>query len=212
MKKLNIFIFLIVSYSASLAQSRINTVEYQKINRDAIVNEIPFPQNLVAKAIEDSLERMGYKGKDSKGFAVYRSVKMPALGNDSYDLYFSVDRKSRKEKEISQVTMMISKGFDSFVTEKSDPGLMQNAKTYLDSLRNIIAVYDHRQQVSEQEDLVKNIEKKVSGLNNDADDLQKKRKKIEKEIEQNIKDQANQQAELDKQKQILETLRGSGKQ
>jgi hypothetical protein len=41
---------------------------------------------------------------------------MPALGSEAYDLYFSVDRKSKKGKDISNVTLMISKGFDSFVT------------------------------------------------------------------------------------------------
>ena len=108
--------------------------------------------------------------------------------------------------------MMISKGFDSFVTEKSDPGLVQNAKTYLDSLRNTIAVYDLQQQILAQEEEVKKTEKKVAGLSEDADDLQKKKKKIEKEIEENIKDQADQQKELEKQKQILSTLKGTGKQ
>ena len=212
MKKLIVFVLMVALYSISEAQSRTSKLEYQKTDREAIVNEIPFPEDMIVKAIEDTLEKLGYKGKESKGFTVYKGVKLPALGNEAYDLYFAVDKKSKKEKNISQVTMMISKGFDSFVTEKSDPGLVQNAKTYLDSLRNTIAVYDLQQQISAQEEEVKKTEKKVAGLSEDADDLQKKKKKIEKEIEENIKDQTDQQKELEKQKQILSTLKGTGKQ
>ncbi len=210
MKYLSILFFSVAFCTATIAQSRINTVEYQKINREAIINEIPFPESMTGKAIQDTLEKLGYKGKDSKGFTVYRGVKLPALGNDALDLYFSVDKKSKKEKDISLVTMMVSKGADDFITEGSDRALMNKAKTYLDNLYNAVAVYVHGQQVMEQEDVVKSLEKKAAGLSNDADDLQKKKRKIENEIEQNIKDQADQKKELEKQKQILETLRTKG--
>jgi len=191
------------------AQSRTSKIEYQKADREAIVNEVPFPVDMILKALEDTLEKMGYKGKESKGFIVYKGVKMPALGSGAYDLYFSVDRKSKKEKNISNVTMMISKGFDSFITEKSDPGLVQNAKTYLDNLRNTVAVYDRNQQITGQEEAVIKLEKKIESLTEDAADLQKKKKKLEKEIEDNIKEQADQQKELEKQRQVLSTLKGT---
>ncbi|HQY12375.1 MAG TPA: hypothetical protein PK133_09190 [Ferruginibacter sp.] len=191
------------------AQSRTSKIEYQKADREAIVNEVPFPVDMILKALEDTLEKMGYKGKESKGFIVYKGVKMPALGSGAYDLYFSVDRKSKKEKDISNVTMMISKGFDSFITEKSDPGLVQNAKTYLDNLRNTVAVYDRNQQITGQEEAVIKLEKKIESLTEDAADLQKKKKKLEKEIEDNIKEQADQQKELEKQRQVLSTLKGT---
>jgi predicted RNase H-like nuclease (RuvC/YqgF family) len=152
---------------------------------------------------------MGYKGKESKGFIVYKAVRMPVLGSEAYDLYFSVDKKSKREKDISNVTMMISMGSDDFVTEKSDPGLIQNVKTYLDNLHNMVSIYDHHQQIAEQEEVVKKLEKKVSGLSDDAEDLLKKKKKLEKEIEENFKEQADQQKELEKQRHALSALRGT---
>lgn len=209
MKKIVVLVLLFVLNLHSNAQSRTSTVEYQKADREAIVNEIPFSEDMITRAIQDTLEKLGYKGKESKGFIVYKGVKMPALGSEAYDLYFSVDKKSKREKDISKVTLMISKGFDSFITEKSDPGLVRNAKTYLDSLRNTVAVYDKGQQISEQEEVVKKAEKKMENLTEDAQDLQKKKKKLEKEIEDNIKEQADQQKELEKQRQVLSTLKGT---
>jgi len=211
MKKIIAIVLSVVLNLHAHAQSRTSNIEYQKTDREAIVNEIPFPEDMITKAIQDTLETMGYKGKENKGFMVYKGVKMPALGSEAYDLYFSVDKKSKREKDISNVTMMISKGFDAFVTGKSDPDLFRNAKTYLDSLRNTVAIYDKAQQVSEQEEVVKKTEKKMENLAEDAQDLQKKKKKLEKEIEDNIKEQADQQRELEKQRQVLSTLKGAGK-
>jgi len=196
---------------AATAQSRTATVEYLKVNRQAVVNDIPFPEKTIMNAIDNKMEQMGYKGKDSKGFTVYKGVRMPELGNDSYDLYFMADKKSRKDKENCTLTLMITKGFDSFVSDSSDSRVMNNAKQYLDSIRNLIAAYDLEQQIVAQEDVVKKADKKYTNLIDDSASLEKKRKNIEKDIEDNKKDQASQQTEIEKQKQILETLRGKRK-
>jgi hypothetical protein len=205
------FVFSVVLFVTATAQSRKATVEYQKINRQAVVNEIPFPEKTIRDAIDNKMEQMGYKGKDSKGFTVYKGVRLSDLGNDSYDLYFMADRKSRKEKENSTITLMISKGFDNFASDSSDERLMKNAKGYLDSIINIIAAYDLDLQITAQEDAVKKADKKYSSLMDDGQSMEKKRKNIEQDIEDNKKNQVNQQAEIEKQKQILETLRGKRK-
>jgi len=208
MRYLFTLICTIALFVTAMGQSRTATVEYQKINRQAIVADVPFPEKTIRDAIDNKMELMGYKGKDSKGFTVYKGVRMPELGNDSYDLYFMADRKSKKEKENSTVTLLISKGFDNFVADSNDARVVTNAKNYLDTLKNMIADYDLQQQIMAQEDVVKKADKKYTGYIDDAADLEKKRKKIEKDIEDNKKAQVDQQAEIERQKTILETLRG----
>ncbi len=205
-------LFSIVLCAAATAQSRIVTVAYQKINREAVVNDIPFPEKTIRDAIDNKMEQMGYKGKDSKGFTVYKGVRLSDLGNDNYDLYFMADRKSRKEKENSTLTLMVSKGFDAFVSDSSDTRVMQHAKGYLDSIVNMIAAYDLEQQIMAQEDAVKKADKKYTNLIDDGQSLEKKRKNIEQDIENNKKNQTSQQSEIEKQRQILETLRSKRKQ
>jgi hypothetical protein len=194
------------------AQSHTETVSYQKINRQAIVAEIPFPEKTVRDAIDDKMQQMGYKGKDVKGFTVYKGVRLSDLGNDSYDLYFAADRKSRKEKDYSSLTLMLSKGFDSFVADSNDSKLINNAKTYIDSIKIMIGAYDLEQQIIAQEDAIKKADKKYTNLVEDGQSLEKKKKNIENDIAENIKNQASQKADTEKQRQILETLRGKRKQ
>ena len=212
MKTILSLILLISSFMTAFSQSVVTTVEYQKTSRDAIVNEIPFPEKTVANAIQDTLQKLGYKGKESKGFVVYKGVQMAVLGNETLDLYFSVDRKSRKEKEYSNVTMMLSRGGDNFLTAVADPGIIRSARTFLESLVTTVVYFDIEQQVAAQEDMVRAAEKKARNLAEDGEDLQKKLNKINRQIDENAKDQANQKSEIEKQRQGLETIKGKRRQ
>ncbi len=212
MKYILAFVVVLLSAATVTAQSTTATVEYLKVNRQAVVNEIPFPEKTIRDAIDNRMQQMGYKGKESKGFMVYKGVKLADIGNDSYDLYFMADRLSRKNKDNSTLTLLISKGFESFISDSTDAAVMNNAKKYLDSIKLMIAAYDLELQIQAQEDAVKKADKKYTNLVEDGDNLEKKRKSIEKDIEDNKKDQANQKTETEKQRQILETLRGKRKQ
>lgn len=212
MKKIFPLLSLLLISLTGLTQSYTSTVEYQKALRQAVINSIPFPEKVITAAIEDTMQKLGYKGKDAKDFTVYRGVKLPEFNNIPLDLYFMVERKSKKEKENSTVTLMLSKGFDDFVTQGVNPELIEKAKVYMDSLRNIIGYYDLEQQIAEQESVMKDNAKKTSNLVDEAEELQKKKKKLEKDIENNTKEQANMKAETEKQQQILETLKGKRRQ
>lgn len=212
MKKITAFIFLCCLYTMVTAQSSIETVSYLKTDRQAVVNEISFPEKTIMNAIDNKMEQMGYKGKSTKGFTVYKGVRMADLGTGEYDLYFSADRKSRRNKDNSTLTLMISTGNEIFATEKNNAGLMDNAKKYLNGISNMIEAYDLEQQVLEQQDVVTKSDKKFNSLVDDGKSLEKKRKDVEKDIEDNKKDQEKQLADIEKQKLLLETLKGKRKQ
>ncbi|MDQ6755676.1 MAG: hypothetical protein M3004_01960, partial [Bacteroidota bacterium] len=96
---------------------------------------------------------------------------------------------------------------ENFISDSSDSRTMENARAFLDNLMPSIAGYDLQQQINAQQDAVAKAEKKYKSLQNDADDLQKRKKKIEQQIEDNTKDQKNQQDEIQKQRQLLEALK-----
>jgi hypothetical protein len=191
--------------STAFAQTRVTTTDYQKISRSALVNEIPFSAKLVEDAIDDALAKKGYKGNSAKGFTVYKGARL--ISDEAYDIYFMVEKKSKKDKDNSVVTMMVSKGFDEFLTEKNDGPVLEKARHFLDSLRNTVARYDLEQQIIVQEDEVKSADKKHVSLQDESKDLEKKKRKLEEQISDNINNLENQLKEIEKQKQILETLK-----
>ncbi|HEX2683639.1 MAG TPA: hypothetical protein VHL77_06890 [Ferruginibacter sp.] len=190
---------------SALAQPETVTVSYQKVDRQAVSYELPFPERTIMDAIDAKMQQLGYKGKDSKGFTVYRSVSLPELGNGEYDLYFMAERQSKRNKDNSTVTLMISKGGDNFATSNDDGGLFTKAKKYLGDLVLMVTAYDLEVQVKEAD-------KKYKELVSEGESLEKKRKSIEKDIDDNKKSQENQLAEMEKQKQKLEALKGDRKQ
>ena len=212
MKKIGVLFLSMALYCSAFTQTSTVNVDYQKVSREALFNEIGFAQKTVAYAIEDRMGKAGVNGKSIKGFMVYKGVKLPELGADTYDLYFSIDRKSKKEKETASITLMISKGEDNFITHSSDPVLMTKAKTWLDNLWDMVGVYDLEQQINAQAELVKKNEKKMNNLTEEATDLEQKKEKTEQDIKDNKKAQSSQKEELENQKKILETIKSKRKQ
>ena len=212
MKKLAFLICMLSLGSAVKAQSTVENVSYLKIDRQAVVNELPFSEKIIMGAIDEKMGQMGYKGKSTKGFTVYKGVRMAELGTGDYDLYFMADRKSRRNKDNSTLTLMLSTGNETFVTTQTDAGLISNAKKYLDSITTMIAAYDLEQQIIDQQDAVSKADKKYNNLIDEGQSLEKKRKNIESDIEDNKKNQTQQQSEIEKQKLILETLKSKRKQ
>jgi len=207
MKKIFAAIISIAFSYSAFAQAQVTFIEFQKASRQAIKTTMPYNVNTAEDAINDKMGKLGYKGKSKDGFTIFKGVKLAELGEETYDLYFSVDKKAKKDKDNSIVTMIISRGNENFITDAENPTVISNGKTFLESFGGAIGAFDLEQQINGQADAVKSAQKKAAKLSDDADDLQKKKKKIEGQIEDNIKDQEKQKAELDKQNTILETLK-----
>jgi hypothetical protein len=212
MKKILLSAVIFFIATTAFAQARTATAEYNKTMQPAIEIEIPFEEKTVMKSLVEKMEKKGYKGKESKDYMVFKGVTMSELGAGSYDLYFKADRKSRKEKDISILTMLLSKGNDTFISETDEATLFSNAKTFLNSHIDNAMAYDLELQIKEQTAATEKADKKYSNLVDDGQDLVKKKEKVEKEIVENTKKQADQKAEAEKQRQILTTLMAKRKQ
>lgn len=203
-------VILFINITA-FSQARYVFIEFKDAQKPAVQNEFSFPDKTVSYAIEDKLGKMGYKGNDTKGYTMYKGVRLDELGNQPYDLYFKTERKSRKDKDNTVVSMLISPGNEVFVSDASDSGVISNGKKFLDNLLPAVEAYDLQQQVVAQQDAVAKAEKKYKNLQDDADDLQKKKKKLEDQIQDNLKEQKNQLSEIEKQKQLFESIKAKQK-
>jgi hypothetical protein len=212
MKRVIVSVSLFFFCTGAFAQARTVSTEYQKSMQPALEIEVPFAEKTVTNSIIERFEKKGYKSKESKGFISFKGVRMPELGAGEYDLYFKVDRKSRQQKDASILTFLISSGYDKFISESDNPDLIDSAKKMLNTQTDITAAHDLEIQIKDQDNTSKKAEKKLSDLISDNEDMNKKKIKLEKEIEENLKKQEEQKGEIEKQKQIFETLKGRRKQ
>jgi len=209
-------IFLLLSasiYCSSLfAQSRLVTAEYQKNNQPGVQNEIPFNEKTVDKSIDDQLLKLGYRGSDTKGYKTFKGVRIIELGPDMYDIYLKTERKSRNEKDVTIVTMLISSGYEKFIGDTTNAQIIENAKIFLQNMVTKVAAFDLEQQITVQDNIEKKSAKKLANIVDDGISLQKKKTKIDIDIADNLKDQSTQKSATDKEQQILKILLDKRKQ
>ena len=208
-----LFLFMVVMLTGNFvfSQSVITKYEYNKVLQSAVSCEYPFTSDVVEGAITAKFKSNGYSSKSTKGFDLYRMVRLTELGTESYDLYINVDRKSKREKDKAVVTMLLSTGFEKFVNDTTGKAILSKAQDYLNGLFPVIAAYDLELQIKDQEEVVKKAEKKYNSSVEDGDSLEKKRKKLEEDIADNKTDQATKKSEAEAQRQVLETLRAKRK-
>jgi len=165
-------------------------VEYQKQLQPAAVIDLPYPPSVVNAAMDEYLSKKGKsKGNDIKGFTTYRNTQ--PLQNDSVnaDLYFKTERKSRKEKEVTVVSLLLTPADIQNSTGNLHYLNMNDAKDYLNGLAITIDAYNLELAIKDQNHAVIIAEAKYKILTNEAGDLDKKRAAIEKKIDDNRNDQ-----------------------
>ena len=181
-------------------------VQFNKKDVPGVIVEVPFVESTVRDAIDKNFEKLGYKSRKQKDYLVYAGVTIPEFGNELYDIYVLVERKSRQEKEISNVTFLMSKGFENFVDDREENRLLDKTKTYMNELRTLAADYDLELQIAAQEEVLRKVAKKLDNYVEDSVSLVKKKRRIEDDIVQNKSNISSQKIDSYRQKQILDML------
>jgi hypothetical protein len=177
--------------------------------------EIPFPTDKVEDAMRSRLKKMNVKVKESNDFWEAKNVVFPRIRKDAVDAYMKIERKSKKEKDISIVSLILTEPGGPPGAPESTIAAARGEKDAMDvvgafglltKLNGFTDMNSAALDISLQEEKVKKAEKKNKDLIEDGKDLQKKLEKTQDDINDNKKAQEKQQAELDKQKELLTNL------
>lgn len=211
MKKIYLSIAMLALYIGTSAQSYTGETKINSMQKLAVINEMPFAAEITEGAVKKKMTQLGYTGKEEKGFIVYKNVSIPSLGPATYNLYFKTERKSRREKEQSSVYMLLSDNYDAFLNETRDLTVINNAKTFLNSLSVQAEDVYIESEIVKQEEAVKKADKDYTNSVEDGNSLEKKRVNLEEDIRKNKEQQEQKRLEAEKQKQLLEVARGKRK-
>lgn len=203
-----VIVFLLSITSAVAQDITEGKVDFQKKEQAALIMELPYPPNVVEDAIKDYLNKRGTKASSSKGYQLFKGTKLDSITMEDADMYFKVERKSRKEKDASVVYLFVTKSNENpTARDISNTGDLSGARSFLRSMLPSLEAYNLETEIGGQEGEVKKAEKKYDRLVDDGGDLQKRLKKLQDDIEDNRKDQEKQRQEIEKQKGILDNMR-----
>lgn len=183
MKILSLTLIIVVGCLNGFSQSMVGTVEFQRNQLPAAVLELPYEPDVVSAALNESLSKKGkLKGTDLKGFTNYRNTQLSQNDSVNSDLYFKVERKSRKEKSTTIISLLLGMPKEAIAAENTVKYIsMDQAKSYLNDLVPAIQAYNIEVQITDQTKAVSKAETKYKNLLDDADDLQKKESRFRKE-------------------------------
>lgn len=208
MKKFILPLTLVLSIvTCNLAQAqnaRELSVKLDKNKENAIVAEYDQPEEVMETVLKKQLEQEGLdKSKKHKGFSRYAETTWKRISPQSADYYFKVDGK----KDHATITVLISKGYNNFISSGSDREAVEQMKAFLNNLAAAAEAYSHALKVKAQEDVVTKAEKAFNESEENNKDLLSQKEKLEKKIAENNNEQALRQKALDDEKKKLEALR-----
>lgn len=189
------------------AQSTTGTTVFGKVAQSSVIYDLPYSEDVVAVALEKKMSSYNASLKKVKGFYVYRSVVVPEISSRPINLYFSINKKGRKDKNESTLSMLIADDKDTFLESANEVDLFNRGKEFVNGFNTDANASQINFDVAAQEKEVDKIAKKVKQLENDQDDLKKKIKKMEDQLSKNESDLKSEAANLEAQKKQLEVLK-----
>ena len=204
--------------SACIAQTHETSIEYDKKKQKALVAEFAYSIQAVENAIIQRLEKLGYKGREEKGmfnkdrgFRVYKNAQVNEITPHSMDYVILVETKSKKEKDVACLYLLIKNKEGQNVIEAGNPEVVDNAKSFMDKLSPHVEAANLELTIIAQAEIITKAEKKLKYLQEDKTEMEKKIQKLQEDIKQNEKDQEDTQNDIEKQKLNLENLKGKRK-
>lgn len=200
----------------TFSQAYESSITYNKKKQKAIVLECGYPEEAAENAIIEKLKDLGNKSREEKGmfngdkgFIVFRNAYVADISDKDMDFIVKVERKSRKEKDMTNVYLVITKNGENMLA--GSDSYVEHAKEFLNKLLPDIEVANLELKIKSQEDEVTRAEKKFKDLQDDQVSMEKKIKDLQDDLKKNAKNQEEQQKEIGNQRGLLDVLKGKRK-
>lgn len=210
-------LFVFLGCLAALPQSNFSTITINKKLQPGLVLELPNNTSVAEGTILQKLNETGYtpetKGKlfwkknKLDGFYVFNGVELAALNNQKLDMYFKVEPKSKSRKNQSVIYLLVSKGYDNFISPEADSATFAAATAFLNGFVAGTASYRLNLDIEEQTKVVKAAEKKLADLEEDDKALTRKIEELQADLRNKKDDKVMQEKEIANQKMKLEELK-----
>jgi hypothetical protein len=218
MKKQLLFFALLSSLllraqTEKLQNIRQELVSFNGANYNGIVADVDAPPDMVEGILKERFAKQGVKPKEINGFLVFRKVILKALDSTRpMDAFFKVEKKSRKEKDISTISLIPANPGD-IGDEKVKSGTPSTVVTaaaisggILAGLNPDIDLKVFEKNLGDKQAEINKGEKKLKDLQEDQANYEKKIKGLQEDLEKNKKDQEFQQANLERLRKDLQDL------
>jgi len=204
---LGAFVLTVLNFAVLSQSATEGKIEYQKGEKVAATIELPYSPDIVEGALRENFNKIGVKEEILKGMQVFKGARLTPTDGEVVDLYFKVDKKSRKDDNISVVNLILGRPNENVSLRTADDAFrIEDAKSFLNKLLPIVEAYNLELSIASQEEVIKKTEKKLKNIEDDYKDIQKKIKDLEERLGRNKKEQEAMNAEIIKQRIVRDAL------
>lgn len=195
--------------SAAIQAQRIyvSGITVNKQEETAVSGEFLFSEEIIKTVLRERLSGLDAKDEKRNGFIVYKGIRITELSPDKLDLYIRIDQAEGKEHDNTVVRLLVSRGYDNFIREGTDQQIIDNLKTFLQSLQPAAEALSLKRNIEAQEELLKKAERRRNDLIDDLAELRKKIAKLQNELDEKTVSLNQQQTVVDKEALRLQELR-----
>ena len=211
MKKQLLVLVAFFLVAVSVKAQYFGELEVQKKKIPALMTEIPYTASVTEDAIRQKFSQMGYSAKESKAVYTYKTVRIPEIMEEAFDLLLKVERKSRKEKDESVVYFVVTRSNENYVKSTDDAVLIAKIKQYCLGFIPLAEAQSLEVEIKGQEDKVKLTERKLKDYEDETVSLEKRLRKLQEDMEENKRNIEKQKIEIENQKKMLDVLRAKRK-
>lgn len=157
------------------------TIAFMNADQPVFIGNYNYPKSLVEKVLTDRLAASGLDhAKNKKGFNGFIDATWTGVMDAEGDIYTKVSGS----KNNAIVYVLLSKGYDNFISSASDPRTAAKTKDFLTGLEKDIHNYQIQLTIAEKQQ--------------ELDKQQEKENKLRRELEQQIAETQKAQAALEK--------------
>ena len=93
----------------------------------------------------------GTKVKTKSGLKYLEGVRYPQISSERLDIYYTVEKSGKNDKNASRVILFLSKGNQIFLNSSGAPKTIQNATKMLQKLGGEVEIYEMELAIADQE-------------------------------------------------------------
>ena len=165
-----------------------------KVTQTATVGEFNDTKEALSIVLTQKFMEAGLiKSKSaSNGFKVFNGVSWPEVSTETLDVYYKVTGKKNK----ATVEILISKGYENFISSQNDPAAIENVKHFISSLNLGLQNHNHNEKIKETENLILKAQKELDTRNKAVTKAQSGLEKAKKAVADQEKEMQTSKTQL----------------
>lgn len=183
MKKIIFTLFLISQLTFGQVKSQYSPIKFNGKSANAFTIELPQNLEYVKQlfSAKFDLEKLGNPKQSNDNFKAYFQIKAAKISSSFLDFYYLLEEIKSENNTSVKVTVLMSKGYDNFISKETDVEASTNILEALNDLglsverKNFeIQIAKKEQEIQQEKQKLLLVEDELKALENEKNEIQNK--------------------------------------